>query len=165
MEQTTQTGNNQVDRKETVEATIQAFVELVLIQKFADMPAWLSYDLTVSQVRAIYFLAAHEKLTVSDLARLLEMGRPAASILVQQLVEGELVGRSEDPDDRRRSWVKLTARGAGLVSGRREQREMKFRVWLGRMSDEDLACLLQGASALLKEVRKEQPLHQIPSSG
>ncbi len=146
----------QQDRTQLVKDTIQAFVDLVMIQKFADIPGWIDFDLTVSQVRAIYFLAAHEKLTVSDLARLLEIGIPAASILVQQLVENHLVKRSEDAEDRRRSWIHLTAQGSELVSGRREQRESKFRGWLAKLKDEELICLLQGITALLSVVREEQ---------
>jgi DNA-binding MarR family transcriptional regulator len=146
----------QADRQELIQATIEAFVDLVLIQKFADMPGWLEHDLTVSQVRSIYFLAAHGSLTISGLASLLEMGKPAASILVQQLVERELVERSEDPQDRRRTWVRLTARGEHLVSGRREQREMKFQNWLTEMDEADIACLLQGVTALHQVVSRHQ---------
>jgi DNA-binding MarR family transcriptional regulator len=161
MEQSTLPGelarSASVERQQLVKDTIQSFVELVMIQKFADMPGWIDTDLTVSQVRAIYFLAAHGQLTVSDLSRLLEIGRPAASILVQQLVEQQWVERTEDSLDRRRSWVSLTARGSGLVSGRREQREKKFRRWLGQLDDEELACLRVGISALLEVVRRSRP--------
>ncbi len=160
MKEITQSKENnsldQPDRTQLVRETIQAFVDLVMIQKFADIPGWVDFDLTASQVRAIYFLAAHERLTVSDLARLLEMGKPAASILVQQLVEHHLVERSEDPEDRRRSWVPLTDQGGELISGRREQREQKFRGWLAQLNDNELTCLMKGIKALLSVVREAQ---------
>ncbi len=160
MKEITQSKENnsldQPDRTQLVRETIQAFVDLVMIQKFADIPGWVDFDLTASQVRAIYFLAAHERLTVSDLARLLEMGKPAASILVQQLVEHHLVERSEDPEDRRRSWVQLTDQGGELISGRREQREQKFRGWLAQLNDNELTCLMKGIKALLSVVREAQ---------
>jgi DNA-binding MarR family transcriptional regulator len=113
---------------------MQSFIELVLTQKFADMPGWIDCDLTVSQVRTIYFLTAHERLTVTILAQLLGMGKPATRILVQQLVERQLVYRSDDRLDRRRVWIHLTESGSELVSGRRELRERKFEVWLGKLS-------------------------------
>lgn len=144
------------DRPERVKATIQAFVDLVMIQKFADIPAWVDFDLTVSQVRTIYFLAAQGQLTVSDLARLLEIRKPAASVLVQELVERQMVERMEDPLDRRRTWIHLTGKGRALVSGRREQRESKFQGWLAQLSDAELACLFQGVTALLSVVQRSQ---------
>ncbi len=144
------------ERDRQIKATIQAFASRALIQKFADMPGWLDFDLTVSQVRAIYFLFGYDQLTISELARLLGTGKPAASILVQQLVERQLVQRSEDPQDRRRSWVRLTERGGELVNGRREAREATFSGWLDELNDDEIACLLQGVTALLKVVRRSQ---------
>ncbi|RPI26493.1 MAG: MarR family transcriptional regulator, partial [Chloroflexota bacterium] len=130
-------------------------VELVLTQKFADIPKWFDFDLTVSQVKAVFLLAYHGTLTISELAKLLEMGNPAASILVQQLVQQEMVRRSEDPKDRRRTYVQLTAKGASLISGRREQREVKFRRWMSRMSDEEISGLWLGTSALARIIASD----------
>ncbi len=145
-----------LERAQLIKNTIQAFAELVMIQKLADIPGWIDIDLTVSQVRALYFLAARERLTISDLAKLLGMGKPAASILVQQLVEHQLAERSEDTVDRRRCWVRLAARGSELLIGRREMRESTFQGWLGQMKDDELSCLLKGITALLVVVQKSQ---------
>ncbi len=142
--------NSIQERGPLVEAIIQAFVELVLTQKYADMPGWIDSDLTVSQVRAIYFLVSRGQLTVSELAVMLDMGRPAASVLVQQLVIQGLAERAEDSADRRRVWVRLTDLGNEFVNGRREQRESKFRVLLQQMDEGDLACLHAGLTALLE---------------
>lgn len=145
------------DRESLVQAVIQVFVELVTVQRYTDMPGWLDYDLTVSQVRTIYLLVARERLTISEIAHLLGMGKPAASILVQQLVDQGLVKRSEDSLDRRRSWARLTPRGKELVNGRREQREAQFKVWLRQMDEEDLVGLLKGISVLNGLIHKAQP--------
>jgi DNA-binding MarR family transcriptional regulator len=147
---------NAATREQLVSETIRGFVDIVLTEKFADMPNWMDLDLTVSQVRAIYLLAYHETLTISETARLLGMGKPAASILVQQLVEQELVERSEDPRDRRRVQVRLTGRGMELVRGRIDRRESKFRSRLNQMSAEELAGLLRGITALGKIIRAER---------
>lgn len=133
-------------RDRMVEEVIQAFVELVLIQKHADMPCWMDFDLTVSQLRAVYLLAHHGLLSIGELAGLLKLGNPATSLLVQQLVQHKLAERSEDIRDRRRTFVRLTERGAGLVSGRREA---QFHLWLSQMDDESLAGLRRGLIALL----------------
>ena len=143
-------------RREMGEEIMAFFVELVLTLKSADIPKWMDLDLTASQSRAIFFLAFRGPVTISALAKLLRMGNPATSILVQQLVRQELVERSEDAADRRRTLVRLTRRGAELMIERREQRETKFRRWLSQLSDEELAGLLQGIGPLVRIVQAEQ---------
>ncbi len=143
-------------RVRMAEAVIRAIVELVLTQKNADIPNWLDLDLTVSQLRAIYLLAYHGSLSIGELAGLLKLGYPAASVLVQQLVQQQLAERSEDTRDRRRALVRLTERGARLVSDRRERREAQFLPRLNRLSDEELAGLQRGLEALIAVMREER---------
>src|SRR4051794_40973076 len=61
--------------------------------------------------------------TVGDLARELGLSLPAASKLTRDLEDHGLVGRREDPADRRRTVVALSAGTARRV-----------RTWLGRRS-------------------------------
>jgi DNA-binding MarR family transcriptional regulator len=143
-------------RQRLINETIQALVELILAHKFADMPHWMDFDLTVSQVKAVYLLAFRGPFTISELAGLLGVGNPAASILIQQLVQQGLVERKEDVQDRRRSLVSLTERGVDLISGRRDHREAKARRWLSMMSDDDLTGLLRGMSALAEIIRSDR---------
>lgn len=137
---------------------IQAYVEIGDATRLTSLPSWITADLTLnlSQLKAIVFLEYNTTLTVSQLARLLGMGNPATSILVQQLVAQELVERSEDTNDRRRTFVRLTERGAGLLAGRREQIRSSLRRWLGMMEDEGLADLERGLSALLQILHAER---------
>ncbi len=143
-------------RRQAVNEIMRSFIDLVLIARSTDMPKWIEMDLTGSQSRAMMFLAFRGALTIGELAKLLGIGNPAASILVQQLVQQQLVERSEDANDRRRTLVRLTERGAELMRERRELRETKFRHWLGQMSDDELAALLQGIGPLVRIVRAEQ---------
>ena len=143
-------------RRELVEEVIECFVELALTLRSADMPKWVDLDLTASQLRVIVFLAFPGPVTISELAKFVRIGNPAASILVQQLVQQELVERSEDAKDRRRTLVHLTERAAELMRGRREEREAKFRRWLSPLGDDELAGLLHGIGPLVKIMRAEQ---------
>lgn len=131
----------------------QAYLEFADAIRLATLPTWVHADLTTSQVKAIFLLAHHGSLTVGKLATLLRVGSPAASILVQQLVEQKLVERAEDPGDRRRTLVSLTARGNRLVSGQREKREGKLVQLLGQLDDEALQGLLRGLQALNSVMR------------
>lgn len=121
--------------------------------RLAILPSWITADLTISQLKAIFILAHHGMLTVSELAKLLGIGNPGASILVQQLVEQELAVRSEDIQDRRRTLVSLTVQGTKLISGRREQLEARLSQWLSQLDDDELTGLLRGFRALAEIVR------------
>jgi DNA-binding MarR family transcriptional regulator len=146
-----------LSREELIDDVLQHFLELILALKSADMPKWVDLDLTASQMKALVFLTFRGSVTISELARFLRIGNPAASILVQQLVQQELVERSEDAKDRRRTLVRLTKRAAELMSERREQREAKFRHYLSQLTSDELAGLSHGIGPLIEIVRTGQP--------
>lgn len=143
-------------RTQQTKEAVQVYLELGDAIRLAALPSWITADLTISQVKAVFLLAHHGALAVSELAGLLGIGNPAASILVQQLVEQELVERSEDAQDRRRTLVSLTAQGTQLISSQREQGETRLRHWLSQLEDDQLVDLLHGLRALVEIVRSEQ---------
>jgi DNA-binding MarR family transcriptional regulator len=68
-------------------------------------------DLTLTQVKALCALSAAE-LTVKELAERLDLSLPGASRAVDALVERELIGRREDPADRRMKRLRCTDAGS-----------------------------------------------------
>ena len=141
---------DETDRTQRTNDVIQAYLTLGDSLRLSALPNWISAELNLSQLKALFLLEYHGSMTVSELARRLEMGNSAASILIQQLVEQELVERSEDTLDRRRTLVRLTPRGTGLIVGRRENIKINLLRWLGEMGEEDLACLQSGLQALVR---------------
>lgn len=127
------------------------------------LPNWISAQLNLSQLKAMFLLEYHGALTISELAKKLELGNSAASILVQQMVEQELVERSEDLKDRRRAIVRLTVSGANLVAGRRENIRINLMPWLSQMGEEELGALQRGLEALVKIMRAAE-VHETQSA-
>jgi MarR family transcriptional regulator, organic hydroperoxide resistance regulator len=109
---------------------------------------WLQLDLTIAQVKGLFYLAAARQSTVGELARALGVGQPASSALVERLVQVGLVRRGEDPADRRRAIVQLAREGEELVEQLEQAGRERWRHWLRQLSREDLAALLQGLRAL-----------------
>lgn len=72
-------------------------------------------------------VAASGPLSVSEIAEAVGVDQPRASRLVQQGVQMGLVEREPDPDDARRTRVRLTAEGERLVSGVRGRRRDAVR--------------------------------------
>lgn len=149
--------NEVATREEMVSRAAQVILDFSETIRLRTLPNWVNANLTISQIKAIALLAHHGALAVGELAGLLDVGSPAASILVQQLVEQELAKRTEDNQDRRRTLVSLTDAGKRVVSGQRQLREAKLQQWLEQMDDEALQNLLDGLGALYEIARIEQP--------
>src|SRR4051794_1175854 len=82
---------------------------------------WLDLDLTMAQLKTCFALAGGKGdseaggLRITDLARRLGGSAPAASTLVDRLVERGLIDRREDPQDRRQHRCRLTPDGQRLL--------------------------------------------------
>lgn len=142
-------------RPELVNTIVQAYMDLFMTMQFNAVSHWLMLELTFAQARALFMLAARKELTVSQLAKLLDVGNPTASILVQQLVERDLVTRTEHTTDRRHTIIRLSPKGAEIGAGRRKERERQWQRWLSHLSDEELNALARGLSAIVAVVKKE----------
>jgi MarR family transcriptional regulator, organic hydroperoxide resistance regulator len=143
------------NRPALVSTITQAYMDLFMTMQFNAVSHWLMLELTFAQARALFMLAARKELTVSQLGRLLGVGNPTASILVQQLVERDLVTRTEQATDRRHTVIRLSPKGAEIGAGRRKQREKQWRRWLSQLNDVELSALAHGLSAIVGVVKKE----------
>ncbi len=143
------------NRSELVDTIVRAYMDLFMTMQFNSVSHWLMLELTFAQARALFMLAARKELTVSQLAKLLGVGNPTASILVQQLVERDLVTRTERASDRRHTIVRLSPKGEGIGAGRRKDREKQWQRWLSHLSDDELNALAHGLSAIVAVVKQE----------
>ncbi len=150
-----QVKNTEQSRPELVSTIVQAYMELFITMQFNAVSHWLMLELTFAQARALFMLAARKDLTVSQLARWLGVGNPTASILVQQLVERDLVTRTEHTTDRRHTVIRLSPKGAEIGAGRRKQRKKQWQRWLSQLSDDELNALASGLNAIVGVVKKE----------
>jgi DNA-binding MarR family transcriptional regulator len=112
--------------------------------------AWAQLDLTLSQLKGLLLLDARGLMTIGELADVLEIGRPSASILIEQLVQRGLVERAEDPSDRRRTLIRLTASADTLVSSLYQGDEAFMCAWFDRLANADLEALTRGFIALVE---------------
>ncbi len=111
---------------------------------------WLRLDLTMAQWKGLFALHQGGSMTIGGLAQILGIGLPAASVLVERLVHEGLAERSEDPADRRRAMVKVSADGEQLADRLRQGDRGRLREWLERMGEEDLAALVKGLRGMIE---------------
>ncbi len=69
-------------------------------------------QLSLSQLRVLYFLRRRSQASLSEVADYLDVTRPTMSAMVERLVQRGLVNRISDPVERRRIILTLTAAGA-----------------------------------------------------
>jgi DNA-binding MarR family transcriptional regulator len=117
--------------------------------------AWLNIDLPISQMRVLFVLSESESesgpqkaITIGKLGEELHVGLPAASRLVERLMQEGLVTRRDDPADRRRTLVGLSPRGEAVMKRVTGIMHGRLRALLGQLSEDDLDALLRGMHAL-----------------
>lgn len=142
------------EREVLLDAVIEGQKRFLRATHAASTPTWLELHLSMAQLKGLFVLA-HGTMSVSEVGETLGTGKAAASLLVDRLVQVGLVDRSEDPVDRRRTLVQLTTEGERSVSRLREGGRERFREWLDRLSDNDLAALAQGMRALAAVVASD----------
>lgn len=109
---------------------------------------WRDLDISMPQLRALYFIRDEEEVSIGGLAGLFGIGLPAASLMADRLVRAGFADRREDPTDRRRVLLGLTRSGARLVTDLREGSYSQLRRWMASLGPEDLDALSRGWRAL-----------------
>ena len=106
------------------------------------------------QARCLMFVAINPSISISALAAHLRIGLPAASGLVERLVEAGHIDRQADPNDRRQQLVSLTDKGRALVDRFRELPSGKLGDLITGLSLEELRGLRLGVAAIEREARR-----------
>ena len=129
---------------------VDLFRDLLHALLRSSVGAWVDLPLSLPQLRALFIVAHNRSSSVMTIAQALGIGEPTASHLIDRLVQAGLIERAEDPQDRRRARVQLSAEGQALIE--------KLLGWegflnrrLSQVSAEDLAMLRRGLAALLDE--------------
>lgn len=141
------------ERTELIRAALHAQKQIFKAFEAASIPYWLELELSLSQVKTLFMLAARERMTVNNLASALHIGQSATSLLIERLVHNGLVERSEDGQDRRRTLVYLSPVGQELMLQLRQgdgegKPHSRITTWMAQLNDADLAALVQGLKAL-----------------
>jgi DNA-binding MarR family transcriptional regulator len=143
--------------EELAQEAVHLLRDVVLTARMARAQDWTGLDLSVAQLKVVMMLAhSGGAMTVSRMADLLGVRQPTASYLIERLVQGGLVERAEDAEDRRRTLVRLTPAGEQLV-GRLLGFAGLLQRWMSALDDADLVALRQGLGALLEIARREAP--------
>jgi DNA-binding MarR family transcriptional regulator len=106
--------------------------------------SWVKLDLTVPQLKSLFYVSWHRKVKPSALASGIRVTPANVTGIVDRLVQHGLLIRSADANDRRVSWLTLTDKGKTLINDLREGRAQEMRRILDRLTEEELAIVAHG---------------------
>jgi DNA-binding MarR family transcriptional regulator len=105
-------------------------------------------ELTVAQLRVLFRLRNHGPITSGQLAGGLGVTLPTVTSVIDRLVRQGLVERRDDPNDRRRVIVAVTAGGQALVERIQQGRRARLAQAIESLGADDVDHLVAGLEAL-----------------
>jgi DNA-binding MarR family transcriptional regulator len=108
-----------------------------------------AHGLTSAQVKVLLHLGTHRQMTVGEIASALSCSMPAASEIVDRLVDAGHLVRASDPTDRRRVLVAATPESERISSQLRGMREAQVRYALEQLPPEDRPTFIRSLEALV----------------
>lgn len=141
------------ERRRRVLRSLKELRRLAVLSQGADAHRWLELELTMGQLKGLFALAQGGPMPVGRLAERLGVSEPTTSALVDRLARLGLVRREEDPRDRRRTLVSLSAQGELRVAELHQGGQQWLEEALGRMEDGDLEALARGLEALARALQ------------
>ncbi len=111
---------------------------------------WLELDVSMAQLKAMFAIGQAEQVSIGQIAETLGVSLPTASHLVDKLVRADLAERTVDSNDRRYTWICLSALGQQRVTRLRQGSLSLLYSWIEQLSAEQLSALEQGLRALVQ---------------
>ena len=135
------------------EALVEAGVQLLPVIAKALFSAISSlgnaFGLTPAQVKVLLQLGTRRQMTVGEIATALDCSMPAASELVDRLVDAGHLHRASDPADRRRVLIAATPDSQRIGAHLRELREAQVRHALDQFAPEERPIFIKSLEALI----------------
>lgn len=108
-----------------------------------------AHGLTPAQVKVLLQLDTRPQMTVGEIAAGLHCSMPAASEVVDRLVDAGHLVRASDPSDRRRVLISATPESARIGSQMRALREGQIRHALDRLEPAERPVFVKALQALV----------------
>ncbi|MHB8420308.1 MAG: MarR family winged helix-turn-helix transcriptional regulator [Myxococcales bacterium] len=109
--------------------------------------------LTMGQMVTLFVLDFLGEHTVGALARKAHLSPAAASHMIDQLVRGGLVERTEDPSDRRAKKIAITRRGRAFIRRLDSERRRELSDVVARFKPRTAARLAEALRDAVEELR------------
>ncbi len=116
-----------------------------------------SSGLSMPQFSTLMRLYYHGGCGISEISAHLDVTAPAASQMVDRLVQTGLLERVEDPNDRRAKQVTLSAKGRALIEKGIEARNRWSEELAPKLTAEQRGLVIEALSHLAEAANKLEP--------
>jgi DNA-binding MarR family transcriptional regulator len=151
--------NNQKNSSShTPELDIHQQFEIFMQRSLRGIMGSMKQDgLSMPQIYTLMYLYHEGEVRISDIGVLMDVGKAAASQLVERLVQQDLVERVEDEGDRRARKIRLRPKSLRLIEkGLRVQRQLMGEL-MSQLSSEQLATVQKAFMYLIEAMHKGGP--------
>jgi DNA-binding MarR family transcriptional regulator len=140
---------NRTDDERLVQAGVKLLPEIAKALFSAISDLGNDFGLTPAQVKVLLQLGTRRQMTVGEIAAALSCSMPAASELVDRLVDAGHLLRASDPADRRRVLIAPTPASQRISAHLRELREAQVRYALDQLEPEERSTFIKSLEALV----------------
>jgi MarR family transcriptional regulator, organic hydroperoxide resistance regulator len=120
------------------------------------LDAWMGINLTVPQVKSLFFISNEGVTNFTKLAAALNVTPANVTGIIDRLVEHGLVSRQENPENRRSQILRVTVKGETTIANLRERRVSRTTEILSRLTVPELNAVLRGFSLFVGATRAEE---------
>jgi MarR family transcriptional regulator, organic hydroperoxide resistance regulator len=126
----------------------------IILRQFEPQP-WIELNLTLAQLKSLFFIAARDRTNFKKLAEALGVTPPNVTGIIDRLVEQGLVTRTENPEDRRIMLLQATEKGQELLNNLRERHITQMSQVLGYLTNDELILQVK----VLKDLKRAAETH------
>jgi DNA-binding MarR family transcriptional regulator len=137
------------DEEALVETGVQLLPAIAKALYLAIAGLGNAHGLTATQVKVLLQLGTRQQMTVGEIATALDCSMPAASELVDRLVDAGHLVRASDPTDRRRVLIAATPASQQICAHLCELREAQVRYALDQLAPEERPTFIKSLQALI----------------
>lgn len=106
--------------------------------------------LSKNQAKIIHILYQAERLTFTELSKMLDVEKGGLTPMIDQLEDLELVFREPDPDDRRKCFIMLSSKGKKEMDQMMERYRETLMNIFDDISDEELSQFISNLHGVVK---------------
>lgn len=132
---------------------LERFVNRVSHPRGRALTLFAQASVTVDQAILLNYAQSIPDSTPSSLAAKMNVSLPSASQMVERLVKLGHLRRTEDPRDRRRKAITVTAKGAAFLVRLKRVRSEEFAVGTNALSERTRRRLEEALARALDELR------------
>lgn len=137
-------------------AALRRLVDLVSHRSGLALRIMNEAAITLPQVLLLSHVARRGTASPTELAEALHASLPSASQMIDRLVQQGLLDRTEDPVDRRRKSLAMTAGASAFLSKLEAARSMEYELGLAAVPPELLAQMTILLERIVSELERPQ---------